>query len=284
MSMKNRPKREIAAPLKNSEIEIVTTSAWRFKRIDANSVNLQRTIRQDGDLETGDAIGPHWAVALCSIEQGRVTYLHGNAVVDCPPKYAIFMPSYCGVRAKYSSVKQSAKWTIWYGREPANLPKEPLIFTPQLGNCLSGKKTCPGLSGPAEITLESAPSPALLISLYVPNEKIDRTFCENSRLSDLARSLKTTGSYLARKFRQESHCTPIQYRTQMRISTAAFELLQERAIIDVFQEVGFVDLGRFYKQFLKVQRLLRRLSHATRGQKSQEVWLTESNLTGIRAC
>jgi AraC-like DNA-binding protein len=57
---------------------------------------------------------------------------------------------------------------------------------------------------------------------------------------------------LSRAFKDDYGVPPVRYRHQVRIVDALTRLASGDAPADVFQDVGFNDLSRFYKVFRKL--------------------------------
>jgi methylphosphotriester-DNA--protein-cysteine methyltransferase len=63
-----------------------------------------------------------------------------------------------------------------------------------------------------------------------------------------------TSAQLSRYFKQDFGISPKAYKDMMRVMKAANLLLAKNAIVDVYQEIGFESLVRFYETFKKVAK------------------------------
>ena len=80
---------------------------------------------------------------------------------------------------------------------------------------------------------------------------LDESYRATSSIAALAARLGVSHSHLTREFKRELGMTPMAYRHALRASEAAGRLAQGEPIVDVSGEVGYEDLGRFYKSFRK---------------------------------
>ena len=67
----------------------------------------------------------------------------------------------------------------------------------------------------------------------------------------MARDLGVSHASLTREFKRAFGLTPMEYRHALRASEAAGRLSRGEPIVDVSGEVGYDDIGRFYKAFRK---------------------------------
>ncbi len=77
---------------------------------------------------------------------------------------------------------------------------------------------------------------------------IDQSFATDTTLSQIASTLGSSAAQISRAFKADYGIPPVQYRNRLRVSAAEFLLLQGSSpIATVAADVGFADLGRFYK-------------------------------------
>jgi AraC-like DNA-binding protein len=81
---------------------------------------------------------------------------------------------------------------------------------------------------------------------------IDREYATSLEIGRLAARLQTSPAVLSRVFREAYGMPPVRYRHHVRIMDALIQFAEGAVPADVFQEVGFDDLSRFYKIFRKV--------------------------------
>lgn len=115
-------------------------------------------------------------------------------------------------------------------------------------------------SGRARRTTERTTRPSLL-SLRA-KRLVDASYDSASSIASVAARLGVTHAHLTRQFKRDYRLTPRAYRDQLRASDALLRLTLGEKIADVSGDVGYNDLGRFYKQF-------RKLMHASPGSCRQ---------------
>jgi AraC-like DNA-binding protein len=79
--------------------------------------------------------------------------------------------------------------------------------------------------------------------------------CESTiRMAEVARSVGTSAATLSRVFKRELGLSPLLYRHHVQMMASIVALCRGKSIIDTAFDVGFSDLGRFYKQFRKLMK------------------------------
>ena len=80
---------------------------------------------------------------------------------------------------------------------------------------------------------------------------LDASYRSTPSIASLAADLGVSHPHLTRQFKREFGMTPMAYRHALRASEAAGRLSRGEPIVDVSGDVGYEDLGRFYKSFRK---------------------------------
>jgi AraC-like DNA-binding protein len=80
---------------------------------------------------------------------------------------------------------------------------------------------------------------------------LDESYHSTPTIASLARGIGVSHAHLSREFKRELGLTPMAYRHALRASEAAGRLAHGEQIASVSGEVGYEDLGRFYKSFRK---------------------------------
>jgi AraC-like DNA-binding protein len=81
---------------------------------------------------------------------------------------------------------------------------------------------------------------------------IDREYSTPLKIRRIAARLQVSPAILSRAFRHEYGIPPVRYRHHVRVMDALMQFAAGAAPAQVFQDVGFDDLSRFYKVFRKV--------------------------------
>ena len=83
---------------------------------------------------------------------------------------------------------------------------------------------------------------------------LDQAYASPAKVAALAARLGVSHPHLTRVFKRDFGMAPMAYRQALRASDAAARLARGERIVDVSGEVGYEDLGRFYKSFRKALR------------------------------
>lgn len=78
---------------------------------------------------------------------------------------------------------------------------------------------------------------------------IDRSYRTPRQLSEIAAELGISPAVMSRYFKKAYGLPPVHYRHHLRTMEAMMRLLEGRAVKDVYLDVGFDDLSRFYRHF-----------------------------------
>ena len=80
---------------------------------------------------------------------------------------------------------------------------------------------------------------------------LDGSYRSTASIASLATRLGVSHPHLTRQFKRDYGMTPVGYRHALRASEAVARLARGEPIVDVSGDVGYHDLGRFYKSFRK---------------------------------
>jgi AraC-like DNA-binding protein len=137
---------------------------------------------------------------------------------------------------------------------PANWMTVPLIFDLPINE----------LPGSADEVIEILQEPRLYESIECNTRPsllakrakkiIDGCWSDAPSIASIARSLGVTHEHLTRQFKKDFGLAPNTYLHKIRLNQAIWKLTQGERIADVSFDVGYNDLGRFYKQFRKFMK------------------------------
>ena len=182
--------------------------------------------------------------------RGTVAYLTGNTRVAAPDHFELFLPPFAIVQA---SLERCDVTTTAMAFRPADgLPQEPAVFP------ASGEGPVRGHDDlvrrlrvtPQVIRIGRAPDPPP----HAARAKaiIDAEYGTSLEIGRIASRLRTSPAVLSRTFRNTYGMPPVRYRHHVRIMDALVRFAEGAVPAEVFQDVGFEDLGRFYRIFRKV--------------------------------
>jgi AraC-like DNA-binding protein len=83
---------------------------------------------------------------------------------------------------------------------------------------------------------------------------LDASYRSAPSIASLAARLSVSHPHLTRSFKRDFGLSPLAYRHALRATEAVKRLADGEPIVDVAGEVGYEDLGRFYKSFRKAMR------------------------------
>lgn len=83
-------------------------------------------------------------------------------------------------------------------------------------------------------------------------KNIDRTFCENIKISSLANQIGCSRVVLTRAFSKTYGISPVEYRHKLRIYEALLKVRSGLSITDSLYEVGFSDPSQFVHHFKRI--------------------------------
>lgn len=240
----------------HSRVALREIKSRRYELVEHTWPSKGRLLRLDqqakvkGVVTSTNISGPCWFLGMIEVRQGRTQFLCGQQRVDPPARrVALFMPPFAIVEVEVHNAQYSLRAVTSRDSLPESLPGEPVAFRPPRWRCpRSLEEVCQFIEeGHGFIPVNRAPTPSPLSERI--KEVIDRTYMTSKRLYEIAQELRTAPATMSRYFKQDYGISPLHYRRQVRIMDSMVRLLKGEAIMDVFQEVGFEDVSRFYKQF-----------------------------------
>ena len=222
------------------------------RRVDEGLVRLDQEIRVKGVQRGADITGRFWVFGLIRTSRGRLEYLRGSERIAAPAElYGMFVPPYSVIEVMLTRSHSFSMGLSSAKKLPKTVPRAPVVFIPSRQECPSS------ISEMIELIRESSnfidvgrarnPSP---LAVRV-KDAIDRSYEAPHHLSDIAAKLRISPAVMSRYFKKAYGLPPVHYRHHLRTMDGMMRLLEGEAIKDVFQEVGFDDLSRFYHHFRK---------------------------------
>jgi AraC-like DNA-binding protein len=209
---------------------------------------------QEGRLKGVETLtnitGPGWMLGMIEVRQGRARFVSGPDKVDAPARrFGLFMPAFSLVQIEAHQIHYRSRAFCSVIPAPATLPGEPVVFRPRRWRIPSSLEEAFRFveeSGDF-VSVNRAPAPSPFSERI--KVAIDKTFMTGQTLSAMAKTFRIAPATISRYFKRDYGISPVQYRQQVRIMDSIARLLRGEEIKDVFQEVGFADMSRFYKQF-----------------------------------
>lgn len=197
-----------------------------------------------------DVSGPACIYAQIRVTRGRLAYLAGDSRLAVTDGCELFLPPFAIVQAALDQCDVTTLAVAFRARgEVADRP----VLLPATNRPMvrSEAEVLERLQTSRDVAyVGRAPEPVPLAA----NAKaiIDCEYSAPLVIANIAARLETSPAVLSRVFRTTYGVPPVRYRHHVRILDALIRLAEGAAPIDVFQDVGFDDLSRFYKVFRKV--------------------------------
>lgn len=209
----------------------------------------QRVRVRRGDVGT-DVSGPACVYAQVRVTRGSVVYLTGDRRVTVADRCEVFLPPFAIVQAALSRCDVT---TVAIACRPLRgMPREPVVLPAANGRMPRSRaevlERVRAADSLTSIGRAPAPSPLAAGAKAI----IDREYATPLEIARIAGRLKSSPAVLSRVFKAAYGIPPVRYRHHVRIMDALVRLAEGEAPIEVFLDVGFDDLSRFYKIFRKV--------------------------------
>lgn len=236
----------------------ITFQAWENRRVNLRRVQVDEgVLRIAQHVRVGrtrigtDVSGPVCIYAQVRVSHGTVVYLRGEARVVAPTHFAVFLPPFTIVHAVLERCEVASTALAFRPFRHAVLPRVPLLLVePAYGPSLSVDQALGELSTRKTVRLgpDGYAAPVASQAKVI----LDREYATPLGIARIAERLHVSPAVLSRAFHSAYGMPPVGYRHHLRIMDALIRFAEGAVPIEVFQDVGFDDLSRFYKIFRKV--------------------------------
>jgi len=224
----------------------------RVVEVDGGILRIEQSTRVARHEVGMDVSGPACVYAQVHVGRGSVAYYHGSARIAAPRSFAVFLPPYTLVQASLDACTVKSVGLAFLPPAGRGLPRTPvLLHVGTLAAPRSREEVFQRLSAAAGwVDIGRSREPAHVAGRA--KAIIDAGYPSPLAIGGIARRLGVAPAVLSRAFRRTFGMPPVRYRHQVRIMDALMRLAAGAVPIDVFQDVGFDDLSRFYKVFRSV--------------------------------
>jgi len=203
-------------------------------------------------VEVGtDVSGPACVYAVVEVRRGAVIYQHGASRVRAPRRFALFVPPFGIVQASLERCDVTSIAVAFRPLPSDELPWQAMLL-PESGPAPASRtdalECIRSAAGALNISRIRDPSPLAARAKTI----IDREYGAPLEIGGIAARLRVSPAILSRTFRHACGMPPVRYRHHVRVMDALMQFADGAAPAQVFQDVGFDDLSRFYKIFRKV--------------------------------
>lgn len=225
----------------------------RVEPLAGGLVWIEEEMQIEGRLPGGFVTGAGWMFELHTLHRGTVSFVQDGASVAVDAgRFGLFFAPFSITAVEFEDV-----WTTWVGvagagRVPgARESRSVLIEVASPARPANARELFALLDAPRGCrSIERATRPSTLSRRA--KSVLDESYRSSDPISALAARLNVSHPHLARQFKRDYGTSPVAYRHSLRASEASQKLSLGEQIIDVSGDVGYNDLGRFYKQFRKL--------------------------------
>jgi AraC-like DNA-binding protein len=238
----------------------VVRSRRRVKTLAGGLVWIEEEMEVDGRLSGCVVSGGGWLFELHRLGAGEVYYVQDGARVGVGARrFGLLYAPHSITEIVFEDVRSRWVGVAAAGRVPHG--RESLSALIEVGEGARASNPIEVLealtAGRASRSIERCTRPSPL-SLKA-KRALDESYRDaGSSIAQIAALLKVSHAHLTRQFKRDYGMPPLSYRDQLRASDAMLRLSRGEKIIEVSADVGYNDLGRFYKQF-------RKLTHSSPG-------------------
>ena len=224
--------------------------ARTVQRLSPGLLRLDQEVCATGHERGLDATGRFWMLAAIEVRHGAVEYVSGGQRVPAPAKvFGVSAPPFSILEVALSRTNSHSMAFVSTEKASPTLPGEPVAFdiaSPDVPDSVPDLiQEFSERSSTIRIGRCQRPPPLALRT----KAAIDETYALQIPLSAIAAELGTSASAMSRAFNGSYGIPPVRYRHLVRIMDGMMRLLEGEPVTRVFQDVGFEDLSRFYRQF-----------------------------------
>lgn len=224
----------------------------RIVQVEHGLLRIEQRLRIPG-VEIGtDVSGPTCIYAVVQVRRGAVVYLHGDSRIRAPRCFAVFLPPFAIVQASLEHCDVTSNALAFRPLASDELPRQPVLLpgggeTPPRSRTDALEQTRTARSA-TNIGRARDPVPLAASAKAI----IDGEWGASLEIGRIAGRLHASAAVLSRTFRRAYGMPPVRYRHHVRVMDALMQFAEGASPAEVFQDVGFDDLSRFYKIFRKV--------------------------------
>jgi AraC-like DNA-binding protein len=220
------------------------------RRLEPGLIRIDQQLRLSGHHAGADVTGPFWTLGVVKLERGTCRYRHGDGFVEPPGTlWAMFLPPFSMVQVQLDGTHARNIGIASTRCLEVPVPSYAVAFSlDRLPNLTSLMDVERCLRARAEWTrVDRAPAPSSVARRA--KDAVDERYRAADPLKVITRSLGIPYETISRQFQRSYGQTLVAYRSALRVAEGMLRLLEDEPVTDVCHDVGFSDLGRFYKQF-----------------------------------
>ena len=209
---------------------------------------IEEEMEVRGRLAGTFATGPGWIFELHTLTAGSVAYVQdGRTSSITGRRFGLLYAPFSITELSFEDVK--TRWVGIAGQADAAGASLVLEVSPD-ARPSNPAEMLALLTGPRQArSLERCTRPSPIVRRA--KAALEVSYRTPTSIATMAAGLRVSHPHLTREFKRELGMTPMAYRQALRASEAAGRLSRGEPIVEVAGEVGYEDLGRFYKSFRK---------------------------------
>jgi AraC-like DNA-binding protein len=224
------------------------------RKIEAVGPGLVRMVQEysvAGDYLGHLVTGPQWLFSLVLVLGGRARFPVGGRTIEPPRSFGLFIPRFTLVQFDMSRCRVHSIGFLGEA-ELARAPDRAVQFPIRAGvrepaGSVDIDRLLAG-ADPVDVSQTLAPG-----SLAARAKRLLDAHCERPlSVAELARRLGVAPATVSRRFRRDVGLPPLEYRHRLQIMSALMRLAGGAGIAGAAFDVGFRDLGSFYRRFRKL--------------------------------
>lgn len=223
----------------------------RVVQIAHGLLRIEQDLQLSRPVVGTDASGPVCVIAHVRVARGSVVYLRGTVRITAPRSFTLILPPFTIVQASLDARAVKSIAVVFRPLASDPLPMQPVMFPSDADGVPDTRAVLLLLRTAGDATDVGRPvdpSPTAANTKAI----IDAEYGMPLDIGAMARRLVVSPAALSRRFKQAYGVPPVRYRHHVRVMDALARLAAGEAPAEVFQDVGFDDLSRFYKIFRKV--------------------------------
>lgn len=227
----------------------------KYKYLSSTLLHFHRVHRLDKVLVDIDVLPNFWTLAIGKINPGQLMVPGKKESIEISGSKAVFIPPFSPVKWIVSPGVLEFQAFLSTAQLPSDMPKQAILFDWPYSNLPQSEDEIYQILRNPKNSHFIYPAGKFSKTAFNTKKIIDENYHKRWSISDLAKQLNISHSFLTRNFKATYGVSPLEYRTKLRLFDAQVLLLLKKfKVSTVVYASGFSDPGRFLKQFRQLFR------------------------------